>query len=645
MFDKVSWEKDAQNVSHEDTTDPHDFKEEASKDGTTIAEQQILPTTILSEAQTTHVRQTSGGPRKSSVVSFEIRRPSVTQSNILHDESRADRTTRTSTGQVIVDDRKRSIYSIKAAQNSNDTDITEINEEHLPAPAQDLLQGQPPGQYTFTVKEQVKHDENDEKAIVNVEVSPLRYTHLIATKTSLDDFMAAHPLPEIQGSMRSAKLRYGWFTVYRRLFAIVFAVNMIAIIILVSRSSTRTYGIAAIGVGSNIFASVLARHDNLINAVISVIHFVPLSWPLWIRRRLGKIYCHAGIHSACGASAAVWYMYFIVLIAIQPIAAKEGVRVGIFITAAGILVCLLILIGMSHPMLRGRYHDHWENTHRYIGWLLTAIIWAQVLLLCAASPRSFGSAVLRSSLFWLVLGVTILLVYPWAMMRKRTFVANQLSSHALRLEFSHKLSLTGHNIRLASSPLSDWHGFATIPRADGSKGFSVIISNAGDWTRNIIASASTPGEERTIYQRGRLFLGIIEIPMLFSPLVIAATGSGIAPCMAFIQTHPHWPVRIVWSARFPETTYGSDIVDTVLKADKNAIIIDTKETGRPDLVRLIWAAYKVSEVLSAHNHLLTSQQEINAEAVLCVSTVKVCEQVTFELEARGVPIFTPIFDS
>ncbi|EME40238.1 hypothetical protein DOTSEDRAFT_137794 [Dothistroma septosporum NZE10] len=529
----------------------------------------------------------------------------------------------------MIEGRQRSIYSIKAAQNSNDTDITGIDEQHLPGPAQELLQEQPPGQYTFTVTEQVGRIQKEEKAFVNVELSPLKYIDLVATKESLHTYAAAYPLPNIQGLSRITKFRYGWLTVYRRLFAIVFGANIIAIVVLACRGPHITYGAAAIGVGSNIFASILARHDNLINAVISTIHFVPLSWPLAIRRRLGKIYCHAGIHSACGTSAAVWYLYFIVLIAIQPVTDKENIQIGIFVTAGAILICLLVLIGMSHPTMRGRYHDHWENTHRYIGWLLTAIIWAQVLLLCSTSPRSFGSAVVHSPLFWLVLGVTILLIYPWAMMRKRTYIANQLSSHALRLEFPHKLSRTGHNIRLASSPLSDWHGFATIPRADATKGFSVIISNAGDWTHNIIDSASTPGEELTIHQRGRLFLGIIEIPMLFSPLVIAATGSGIAPCMAFIQTHPDWPVRIVWSARFPETTYGSGIIETVLKADKDAIIIDTKQTGRPDLLRLIWAAYK----------------EINAEAVLCVSTMKVCEELTFELEARGVPVFTPIFDS
>jgi ferredoxin-NADP reductase len=85
----------------------------------------------------------------------------------------------------------------------------------------------------------------------------------------------------------------------------------------------------------------------------------------------------------------------------------------------------------------------------------------------------------------------------------------------------------------------------------------------------------------------------MEVLIMFSPLVIAATGSGIAPCMAFLNTHPNWPVRIVWSARFPEVTYGTEVMETVLKADPNAIIIDTKETGRPDMAALIYAAYKV----------------------------------------------------
>ncbi|PIA94352.1 hypothetical protein CB0940_08419 [Cercospora beticola] len=619
MFRKVSWQKDVAEVQAEETHEGEMAEKQShpavvtSADGATPLQQSPAIPDIA------HVRHHSNSVRRSSVVSFEARRGSIIQS-IAGDGNVGQGTIRTSTGQMNRDDRQRSIYSIKAAQESSETDIASLHDGDLPSPAQDLLRAQTAGQYKFTITEHTESAEKNEKTRVSVEVSPLQYTEHIAKKEFLDAYAAKYPLPAIQ--RRFAWFRYGWFTVYRRLFAIVFTANMSAIIVLASQRAR--YSAAAIGVGSNIFAAVLARHDNLINAVISIIHLVPLSWPLAIRKRLGKIYCHAGIQAACGTSAAVWYLYFTVLLATDPIptAVKEGVRIGIYVTTGLIFTCLLILVGMSHPTVRSRHHDRWEQSHRYIGWLLTAIIWIQVGLLTSASE----TPLYRSPLFWLVLGVTLLLIYPWAMMRKRSFTTTQLSSHALRLEFSHKLSLTGHNIRIAQSPLSDWHGFATIPRNDGPKGFSVIISNAGDWTRSMI---NAENRKNTIWQRGRLFLGIIEVPMLFSPLVIAATGSGIAPCMAFIQTHPDWPVRIVWSARFPETTYGAHIIETVLKADPNAIIIDTKETGRPDMAALIYAAYK----------------EIKAEAVLCVSTTKVCESVSYEMEARGVPIYVPIFDS
>lgn len=447
MFRKVSWHQDPREADQTDTWSDGDAeKQETNGVVTELKEINGFP----AEPEEVHIEQSSDTARRSSVVSYRARQSSIVEAITRNDKPGSSiQATKTSTGQMTTEGRQCSIYSIKAAQNSSETGIASVHEEDLPKPVQDFLDAQSPGAYKFTVTEkQEEQQTKDEKATVSVEVAPLRYADRIARKEFLDDYTTKFPMPDIQGSVRLARFRYGFFTVYRRLFAIVFTANMIAIIVLASRSST-TYSTVAIGMGSNIFAAVLARHDNLINAVISIIHLVPLSWPIYIRKRLGKIYCHAGIHSGCGASAAVWYFYFIVLLALQPpINAKEGLQAGIYLTTGLIFTCLLTLIAMSHPTLRSRYHDIWENTHRYIGWFLTITIWTQVFLLCAISPdEKFHNAIPRSPLFWLVLGVTILLIYPWAMMRKRTFIPNQLSSHALRLEFSHKLSRTGSTLR------------------------------------------------------------------------------------------------------------------------------------------------------------------------------------------------------
>ena len=72
-----------------------------------------------------------------------------------------------------------------------------------------------------------------------------------------------------------------------------------------------------------------------------------------------------------------------------------------------------------------------------------------------------------------------------------------------------------------------------------------------------------------------------------------------------------------------------DILRSVMRADREAIIVDTKETGHPDLPALTWAV----------------MEQVAAEAVIVISNPKVTKMVVFELERRGVAAFGAIFDS
>ncbi|WPB00106.1 uncharacterized protein RHO25_004725 [Cercospora beticola] len=491
--------------------------------------------------------------------------------------------------------RKPSLYSMATSEFSNQSSLTDVS----------LLQN---------------------KATISEEDLKLQYADRIAKKEFLESYMAKYPMPELTGHLPWKKFRHGWFTAYRRLFTFVFVVNLVAILLLAVLRPHTTFDTASIGVASNILASVLVRHDNLANGWIKLTHTFG-KWPLFLRRRAVRIYSHGGIHSGCGASATMWFIYFSVLVVIQPLKDDQNLlRVALFITTGVILACLLAIVGMSHPTFRIKHHNVWEMSHRYIGWFVTAMIWVLVVITCAASSKPLSTALLESPPFWCTLIVTILLIYPWAIMRKRSFTATQLSDHALKCDFDYRLPSVGHSIRIASSPMGDYHTFATIPRADGKQGFSVVISNAGDWTKKMIEPGS---RQDKLWTRGRVFLGVMEVPMLFKPLVIAATGSGISPCMAFMNTHPNWPIRLVWSTRNPTVTYGKDVMDLVLRADPNAIIIDTKLTGRPNMNALVYAAAK----------------EIQAEAVLLVSTQPVTKSLTFEMEARGVYVISPIFDA
>lgn len=74
----------------------------------------------------------------------------------------------------------------------------------------------------------------------------------------------------------------------------------------------------------------------------------------------------------------------------------------------------------------------------------------------------------------------------------------------------------------------------------GKTGFSVVISDAGDWTRKIIAKPPTH-----IYTRGVPQYGVMRIAGMFEPVIIMATGSGIAPCLALFAEMPDHPVRVI----------------------------------------------------------------------------------------------------
>ena len=136
--------------------------------------------------------------------------------------------------------------------------------------------------------------------------------------------------------------------------------------------------------------------------------------------------------------------------------------------------------------------------------------------------------------------------------------------------------------------MKEWHAFAAIPAEDGI-GYSVLISKAGDWTTKIIKSPPKRLWTRGSPARGALYMGVV-----FKKIVVVATGSGIAPILSLLQA-PGLESRIPWSKPGPaDKVFAPYIVDYVKKADSNAVIIDTRKSGRPNLVEEAWKIYNSS---------------------------------------------------
>ena len=196
--------------------------------------------------------------RRTSIVSIgENRRGSIASAAQPIEGRRGSQwSRRVSTGQAYAEDQKQSVYSIQAAQSdtslasSAGSGITILDEERPPTPIQDILDAQAPGTYIVTVEEgKADSEKKDGTTAVTVSVSPLKYADKIAAADFLAQYVTQYPMPDIQGPLWLSRFRYGLFTVYRRLFALVFTANMIALIILATRGMRTSYRQAAIGVG------------------------------------------------------------------------------------------------------------------------------------------------------------------------------------------------------------------------------------------------------------------------------------------------------------------------------------------------------------------------------------------------------------
>lgn len=443
-----------------------------------------------------------------------------------------------------------------------------------------------------------------------------------ASITSLKHLEESHPLPRQLGNASTRFLRWRAFSSYRKLLTLILVLNISAMIVFLallrhpSTSALVTYDNAATAASANFFLGICTRNEHVVNLFFHTASMAPHWVPLALRRRLAKVYSYGGLHSGCGISGFLWYLVFFGLL-IADFHWKATADLALTIMSGLLVAFLVIMLWFAHPRMRVRYHDHFEMTHRFLGWTSIAILWAQAMLLVSAeaaqSQKKWWKALLQTPTFWFLVVITACLIYPWVRLRLRKVQAEVLSMHAIRLRFDYASLDTCYGIRLSTSPLTETHSFATIPNANGQKGFSVMISAAGDWTRDIIRNPPSQ-----IWTRGAPVIGVARVGLMFRKILLVATGTGIGPCLSFIQARPDYPLRMLWSARRPAETYDAETIDAVLRADPDAVIIDSDQTGRCNLLALAYSMFLESD----------------AEAVIVISNPKVVKSVVGGLETR-----------
>ncbi|KAJ5370754.1 uncharacterized protein N7496_006846 [Penicillium cataractarum] len=437
---------------------------------------------------------------------------------------------------------------------------------------------------------------------------------------------------------RFASLRYAILTLYRRLFTLVFFAN-VGVFIWVMVSNQKLLALVN-ATAANLLACGLARQPLVVNGIFRIVLSVPRSAPFVLRRIASKVYHYGGVHSGCGVAALIWYVGFVGVMSRQywtppSVSAATAVSFSAAPVALAyiILVLLLAIIVVAHPTFRMKRHDYFELTHRFLGWLIVSLFVALLLVfaheISQAQGQNLGLFLVKLPAFWFLVLTVAAIVQPWLMLRKVPVRAEVLSTHAVRLHFDHAVTTFGKGTQLAKHPLRDWHGFATFPDPSpagtrGKPSFSCLVSKAGDWTSDTIKNPPTH-----FWKRGVLLYGFAYSMRVFKKVIVVTTGSGIGPCLSFLGDDNRPELRVLWQTRAPLKTYGQGVIDLVHRMDNNPIIMDTDQMGRVDMVPIV-------------QRLVA---EFDAEAVCVISNPGLTRRIVYELEARGVPAFGPIFDS
>jgi hypothetical protein len=131
-----------------------------------------------------------------------------------------------------------------------------------------------------------------------------------------------------------------------------------------------------------------------------------------------------------------------------------------------------------------------------------------------------------------------------------------------------------------------------------------------------------------LWVRGIPTSGVLRIAPMFRRIVLVATGSGIGPC-AHVIFEGRIPLRVLWTSPNVRETFGDEFVDQILHYAPDTVFYDTRENGKPDMIKLA----------------LKMVKEFDAEAVGVISNQKLTEKLVYGLNSRGIPAYGAIFDS
>ncbi|WP_170415843.1 hypothetical protein [Ruegeria atlantica] len=369
----------------------------------------------------------------------------------------------------------------------------------------------------------------------------------------------------------------------------------------------------------NLSLGILIRQQRVINALFWLATRIPTSWPLWIRWGAGKVFHFGGLHSGGTVAGTIWFS-FLLFAMVWNRANGSAVPSDLTLVLSATMVALMTLMVTSAlGPIRARFHNVFEKIHRFVGWTVLGLFWAQTV----SVTNDAGGMLLHSAAFWMLCLITLSILSPWLTLKRVDVRIEKPSSHAVIAQFDYgDTPFPGSSNAISHTRFGEYHSFANIPAPDRS-GYRLAISRAGDWTGRFIDNPPNK-----VWVKGITTSGVARIEVLFKKVVYVGTGSGIGPILPHLLAKDV-PNRLIWSTRSPRKTYGDALVDEIEANTEQPLIWDTDKDGKPNLSALA----------------LHAVRESGAEAVIVISNQKLTRKVVHDMESLGIPAYGAIWDS
>lgn len=422
-------------------------------------------------------------------------------------------------------------------------------------------------------------------------------------------------------------LDQGLFTVYKRLFVVFLAINVVCLVLAATGSFPYARNKATLFSIGNILALTLCRSEALLRIIFWLaVKVLGRSWvPLSLKTATTSfLQCLGGVHSGCGVSSVIWLLYSLVL----TLKDRDNTSTAIIAVASTILSLLCLSCLAAFPLVRHLHHNIFERTHRFAGWASLLLVWAFIFLTLSYDPvtksyENLGfSKLIKEQEFWLTFAITIVIILPWVTVRRVPVRVSAPSGHASIIKFQGGVK-DGILGRISPSPLSEWHAFGII--SDGESEHMMLAGAVGDFTKSLVSKPPSHLWVRQVH-----FAGLPYLVNMYNRVLLVATGSGICVFLSFLLQPCSAEVCILWVAKGIEQNFGKEITEAVKGFPKDKVIVhDTAVSGRPNVSQMS----------------IDTAKRWGAEVVIVTSNPEGSRDVVNACKGAGIAAFGPIWDS